>query len=217
MEKGFMHPHRRRTEHDLDREEIWLREQLRTLDHVPPSVTAQSIMARARKGRDARRRLAAGFILALAASGAAYAAPGSPLPGAIDRLIHTLVPAKKPTTQPALDSLPQAGIAVPPGERFIVEFASAQAGDTADVSLIHGDKVVVKVLGGATTFVSEAERLVVRHEGTPGKFQVQVPRDAPSVKLVVGDRPLWVKQGSRIDGPDVLPLSHKASSPAPGP
>ena len=211
-----MHPDRGRTEHDLDREEIWLREQLKSLDHVPPSLTPQSIMARARKGRDARRRLAAGFILALAASGAAYAAPGSPLPGAIDRVIQTLLPSGKPTTPPATDSsLAQAGIAVPPGERFIVEFASAQAGDTAEVLLIHGDKVVVKASGGATTFVSEADRLLVRHEGTPVRFQVQVPRSAPSVTLVAGDRPLWVKQGARIDGPDVLPLLSGTTAPAP--
>src|SRR5918995_1770224 len=80
-------------------EESWVLERLSTLDHVPPPVTVGSVMARARRSA-AWTRLAAGIILALGAAGVAYAAPGSPLPGALRRIVHLIAPDRKPASQP---------------------------------------------------------------------------------------------------------------------
>ena len=210
---------------EAEREETWIQDRLRALDHVTPRVSAQSLMHRSGAYRRSWQRLAAGIFLALAAAGVAYATPGSPLPGMMRRVVALLVPAPAPPRAPGFPSespTSSVGIAVDPGERLTVEFATPQAGDTALVSLTDGAEVVVRGVGGTTTFVSAAERLVVRHVGIPGRFEVQVPRGAPSVILTSGKRRLWAKVGSRIEesvppnpsGLYLLPLSQDSASPA---
>jgi hypothetical protein len=207
------------------REDAWIRERLGLLDHALPTITAGSVVARAGRSWRGWQRLAASIILALAAAGAAYAAPGSPLPGLVRRLVHRPVPAPSPREAPPLPDtrISRAGIAVAPGDRLTIEFASPEPGDTAVVSLSDNSEVTIRASGGMTSFASEPNRLIVRQSGAPARFEILVPRDAPWVMLTVGQRRLWLKAAARVDGSGssggvgrhVLPLSPESLSPAP--
>ncbi len=207
------------------REEAWIHERLGMLDHAPPPVSARSVMTRRKQTRRGWERLAAGIFLAVAAAGAAYAAPGSPLPGLIRRVVDQIAATPSPQQAPNLPAArgSQAGIAVVPGARLTIEFATPQPGDTAVVSLSDTSEVTVRATGGKTTFVSETDRLVVRQSGAAARFEILIPQDAPWISLAVGQRRLWRKTGARIDamhsfgGPGryVLPLSQPPPSPAP--
>src|SRR5688572_31719644 len=59
---------------------------LREVDHPAPDADPRAILAAGRGPRARWERWAAGLLLVAAAGGAAYAAPGSPLPAALDRL-----------------------------------------------------------------------------------------------------------------------------------
>lgn len=181
-------------------EDAWIRERLGLLDHVLPPITARIVVARAGRSWRGWQRLAAGIILALAAAGAAYAAPGSPLPGLIRRLVHGPVPASSPREIPSLpDTLvSQAGIAVAPGDRLTIEFASPEPGDTAVVSLSDDSEVTIRVSGGKTSFASESNRLIVKQSGAPARFEIRVPRAAPVVELKVGERSILTKRSSKV-------------------
>ena len=182
------------------REEAWIRERLGTLDHVPPSITARSVMTRAGRTRRSWERLAAGVVLALAAAGAAYAAPGSPLPGLIRRVVNGAAPTVRPSEAPPTpDARPtQSGIAVAPGDRLTIEFASPEPGDTAVVSLSDGTEVTVRAAGGKTTFASETDRLIVRQSRAPARIEIRIPRAAPAVELKVGERRILIKRNSVV-------------------
>jgi len=190
-------------------EDAWIRDRLGLLDHVLPPITARSVVARAGRSWRGWQRVAASIILALAAAGAAYAAPGSPLPGLIKRLVHgEEVPAPSPRETPLLpDTLvSRAGIAVVPGDRLTIEFASPEPGDTAVVSLSDGSEVTVRAAGGKTTFASEADRLIVRQSRAPARIEIRIPRTAPAVELKVGQRSILMKRNSRVTT-DIVPDS----------
>jgi anti-sigma factor RsiW len=207
-------------------DEDWVLELLRSLDHPPPQVSARSITTKRARPLPSWARWAAGIVLFVGLAGAAYAAPRSPLPAALRHLIDLIarapegVPAPAPSPQSPES---QAGIAVPPGERLIIEFAGGQTMDTAVVSLTDGPDVVVRATGGNTTFTSGVDRLVVRHRGAAARLEILIPRHAPSVEVSAAGRRLWTKAGSRIAGDTtldglgryVLPLSQKDSSSAP--
>jgi hypothetical protein len=182
------------------REGAWIRERLGTLDHAPPPITARSVMTRAGRARRSWQRLAASVILALAVAGAAYAAPGSPLPDLIRRVVHGVAPTVRPgEAPPTPDVRPsQSGIDVAPGDRLIIEFASPEPGDTAIVSLGDGSEVTVRAAGGKTSFASEADRLVIRQSGAPARFEIRIPREALAVELKVGDRSILTKRSSMV-------------------
>lgn len=182
------------------REEAWIRERLGMVDHVLPPITARSVVARAGRSWRGWQRLAAGIVLALAAAGAAYAAPGSPLPGLISRVVHGVAPTARPDEAPPTpDARPsQSGIAVAPGDRLTIEFASPEPGDTAVISLSDDSEVTIRASGGKTTFASETDRLVVRQSRAPARMEIRIPRAAPAVELKVGERLILTKRSSMV-------------------
>jgi hypothetical protein len=178
-----------------EQEEVWLGERFQALDHPRPHVTAEGIMARGR-GRS-RARMAAGIVLALAGAGVAYAAPGSPLPELLGRLVAPSAPATDRTIlAPAAPAAEPAGIAVLPGERLTIELSSGLR-DTAVVALHEGNEVVVKSSSGETSFEAGPERLLVRRSEVPGKVDILIPRAARWVEIRAGKRVVFLKQGSR--------------------
>ncbi|HEY9014324.1 MAG TPA: hypothetical protein VIM84_04620, partial [Gemmatimonadales bacterium] len=167
---------------------------------VPP-VTLARIRARAVRPVRPWVRIAAGIALVLAAAGVAYAAPGSPLPRILSRLV-TMVSTRPETRAPGprqSDATP-SGISVPLRERLTV-VVDAKSGDTAVVSLSPGTEVMLRVTGGEAAFSAEAERLLVTHEGGPARIELLVPKTARSVALTVAGRRLWLKTGARIQSP----------------
>jgi hypothetical protein len=201
-----------------EREESLLLERLRRVDHALPPVTLEAIVARGRRRAAGWGRLAAGIFLALAAAGVAFAAPDSPFGGVLQRIVEWVGGASRRSSHAAPSpetSGGQAGIAVAPGDRLTIAFTVEQSGGTATVSLTGSANVVVRALGGTTTFTSEVNRLSIEHRGTPGRFEILIPRGAPSVEIRVGGRRSFLTEASRVEteypqdgqGRYVVPLS----------
>lgn len=185
-----------------EREEAWVLERLRQMDHTLPPVTVESVAARGRRRRAGWERLAAAVFLTLTAIGVAYAAPGSPFRGVLQHIVAWLGGS---TWQPG-SGVPrpgpggaQVGIAVAPGERLTIGFAFERSGGWATVSLTDGADVVVRAQGGTTVFTSEVDRLAVVHRGPPGQFEILIPRAAPSVEIRVGDRRVLLVTASGVE------------------
>lgn len=205
---------------EADAEEAAVHALLRHVDHAPPAVDAAAVVATARRRRPARLRWAAGIVLALGAAGAVYAVPGSPLRGLVeavrDRVGERASPAtvETPARQPGPDV---AGIAVPAGERLVIAFTAPQQEGRATVSLTDAAEVVIRARSGTATFTSGVDRLVIDNEGSTASFDIEIPRGAPQVEILVAGRRVFVKEGSRITaetsndsvGPYHLPLARR--------
>lgn len=184
-----------------EREEADVYDLLRLVDDPPPAVSAATVAARARAEPHRWGRWAAGILLAVGAAGAAYAAPGSPLPGWVQAIVGRIAEA------PAFDGPDDrahgaAGIAVAPGRSLLIIFAVSQTRanpGAMTVSLSDETEVVVRSLNGAATYTSEdVDRLVVDGYGSSGAFEIRIPRDAPRVEIRVGDHRLFLKDGPRV-------------------
>ena len=187
---------------EAEQDEAWIMEQLRRLDHRRPSRPVRiSTAALRRAGWSRPQRLAAGLALTVAAAGAAYALPGSPLP----RAVHHVVSLLQGTIRPAPAALPpvsttsrsQSGIAVSPGNHFAIVFSGAVPAGSAILSLTQGEEVLVRSLDGAN-FHSDVDRLLVESKTPGAAFEVEIPRSAPSVEIRVGGRVVFRKNSSRI-------------------
>jgi hypothetical protein len=198
-----------------EQDEAWMFALLRRLDHPAPAVDAATVAARARGQARARVRWAAGILLFLAGAGAAYAMPGSPLRHWVRSVLTRVIGSEQlPAPTQGTDG-GTAGIAALPGEDFVIAFQSPEPGGVVRVSLTNGDEVTVRAPGRAASFTSGAERLVVHNTGTGAGFEIEIPRAAPRVEILVVGRRIFLKDGSRIvtDGPRVaeghylLPLS----------
>ncbi len=208
---------------EAEREETRILALLREVDHPPPRVDVEAITAGPRQRGSGWGGWAAGILLVLGA-GAAYALPGSPLPGLVERVIEWVDPEEErpaPAGPREHTEAAARGIAVAPGDRFTIRFLAAQADGMATVSLTDGGEVVVRALAGAASFTSEPTGLSIDAEGASGRFEILIPRDAPYVEIRVGGRRVFLKQGARLvteggqdgEGRYLLPLSPSALSP----
>jgi hypothetical protein len=190
----------RRMVDEARREEARIFDLLGRLDHSLPPVRTADEVARGRKVTVWGRR-AAGIALVLGTAGVAYAAPGSPLPGWVDRVVERIMgsPAHvPPATRPAPVAPTIAGIAVKPGDRFTIAFAEPQARGVATVWLVEGSDVVVRARNGSATFTSGAAGLTVNNRGSLADYEIELPRAAPHIEIRAGSRRLLLKDGSRI-------------------
>lgn len=167
-------------------------------------VSAATVARRARASAAAAwGRRAAGILLALATAGAAYAAPGSPLPGWMARLAGRSVvpaPARPPAGPPPAPepTLATGGIVVAPGARFAIQFAAAQPVGVAVVSLADGPDIVARSSGGPATFTTDESRLTIGNRGSSASYEIELPRGAPRIELLLGDRRLLLKDDARV-------------------
>jgi hypothetical protein len=187
---------------EAEQDEAWIMEQLRRLDHRRPSPPIRmSSGAPRRTGWSRPQRLAAGLALTVAAAGAAYAVPGSPLPRAVHHVVSLLQwtnhPEPAPSPPVSATSRSQSGIAVAPGNHFAIVFSGGVPAGSANLSLTQGEEVVVRSLDGAN-FHSDVDRLLVESKTPGAKFEVEIPRSAPSVEIRVGGRVVFRKDSSRI-------------------
>lgn len=186
-------------------EERRIFELLAQVDHPLPDVRPDAVLPAAKPGRTEWVRWAAGVVLVATAAGAAYAAPGSPLPGLVRRVLDMATPVATPPGAAQSDDSPTAGagIALAPGERLEIRFLLSNPGSVALVALTDDAEVSVKVVEGAATFASSDEQLSVRG-AAPARFEVRIPRTAVSVDVLSGDVPLFRKRGREIVA-DALP------------
>lgn len=202
---------------EAEREEQEVFGLLETLDHRPPRRDINTVMPTNRKFKRGERnawvRRVAVLVLIAALGGAAYAIPGSPLPGWIDKLTgggahEEPAPAPRepsPTTDSTTSLVPAvSGIAIPPTKRFSIVFAAPQDSGVVYLTPGEGLNVVIRAVGGAPRFtLSSADRLDVDNTGLKSSYEIEVPKAAHFVELVVGERRVILKDGLRF-GEDLL-------------
>lgn len=189
----------RLSEAELDQAEVY--GLLRLVDHPAPPVDAESVAASARGHDRGWGRWAAGILLAMAAAGGAYAAPGSPLRGWIQAVREWTRESTPSEERPRAPVAPMAGLAVPPGDGLTILFESAQPRSQVRISLGEGAEVRVRGPSGAATFDSEADRLRVFNRDSVATFEIEIPRDARRVEVRVGSERIFLKDGPRITVP----------------
>jgi anti-sigma factor RsiW len=173
---------------------------LRKVDHPIPETDPRVMLAAGPRPRPRWERWAAGLLLVAAAGGAAYAAPGSPLPGVVGRLVTILAPTRyQPGAGPTASGTAAsgAGIAVTPGDRLTIRFLAESDGAFATLSLTDGHEILVRAVEGAATFSSDVERLSVRSPG-PVRFEILIPRSAPWVEVLAGDTRVFRKRAAEV-------------------
>jgi hypothetical protein len=205
---------------DSRREEEEIFSRFRLVDRPAPAVDPELVAARARRTGLRWGQRAAAVLLGLAAAGAAYAAPGSPLPSLAHRIVEWFGPPSParpidPRVEPTPPEPVTAGVAVLPGERLTVRFQAAQPAGHATVSLTDGATLSVRALNGTATFTTDAERLSIENARSMADYEIDVPRDARWVEILLGSNRLLLKQGRQVvtdiladsSGHWVLPLT----------
>ncbi|NOT32672.1 MAG: hypothetical protein HOP12_00710 [Candidatus Eisenbacteria bacterium] len=196
----------RSTVDEAEREERNVDALLESVDRAAPRVDAETIVvrsaARARTRPAELARQAAGFALVVVLAGAAYAAPGSPLPAWVAAVAgwvgeRTEAPAQVEPTR-SHEEFQAGGITVPIERELVIEFSSIQSAGEARVTLTDGAEVSVHAPIGAANFTSGVRQLVVDNRGSSASFEVEIPRHAPWVEIRVAGRQLFLKDGPRI-------------------
>jgi hypothetical protein len=207
---------------------------LHHVDHAVPQISAAAVVARAHGAKQAQehrgapakparsapharrrpwlggwQRRAAAVVVAIACGGAAYALPGSPLPGWIERVAgwvegpdpepgaRRVAGVERPAPIPPTPPPATAGIAAAPGERFVIRFVATQSVGAVTVTLIDGPEIVVQARSGAATFTTQAGGLLIDNAGSTADYQIELPRAAPWVEIQLQDRRLFLKDGAR--------------------
>lgn len=177
---------------------------LLAVDHPVPAVDAKMLigLARRRRPRPGFGRWAAAVLLTFGLAGVAYATPGSPLPRWIKTLSTWIRPESDQPANP-VESHPtpapaSAGISLVPGEKLAILFQLGGSGGSARVSLTDGGEVVVRAGSGAAGFTAGDDQLVVVARGDTASFEVEIPRSAPRVEILVGGHRVLLKAGDRI-------------------
>ena len=178
---------------EAEREEERIFDLLHRMDHAPPAADAETVAARARGEAVRWRRWAAGVALTLTAAGAAYAAPGSPLPALVARVAEWVAGSAPRPAEPG-----PAGIAVEPSERFTIVFGTPQIRGAVAVSLTEGSRIVARRLSGTATFTTGADYLTIENGGSTADYEVELPRSTPWVEIRLGARRLLLKDGTHV-------------------
>jgi hypothetical protein len=191
------------------REEMEIFGLLARLDHAVPLFDPASLMRpdQIAPGRDWRRR-AAVIVLFLGGAGVAYAAPGSPLPGWIRTIAVSLAGSHQPTSPPApapraaVDEVaPPSGIAVSSGQRLAIAFEHEQSAGMVTLRVTDGPDVVVRAVHGSAAFRTDVARLTIANEGSTADYEIEVPRNAPWVEVLVSGRRVLLKHDTLVDSP----------------
>jgi hypothetical protein len=188
---------------EAEREETAVFALLRSIDHPAPRIDAGAVASRARVRHVGWIRWAAGALLTLGLASAAYATPGSPVPGWVEAIARWVAGDSAPEPDPGAGGggdgeAAVAGVAVVPGREFVILFTSRQAEGEARVSITDGASVLVRTLTGAATFTSDADRLVIDNRGPAATFEIQIPRTAPLVEIRVDGKRMFLKEGARV-------------------
>lgn len=196
---------------------------LRHLDHPVPRADVHGVMAARRRPGRSLARWAASILLVVAVGGAAYAAPGSPIPALVDRLVRPSPPGRDRTAPPATPNADTTtaplspvtqGIAAEPGTGFTIAFSSRQPGSVAVVSLTDSALVAVRAMNGAATFTADIDGISIGNGASSAGYEIDIPRNAPRVEIRVAGRRVFLKSASGItsdgdrdsDGRYVVPL-----------
>ena len=95
-----------------------------------------------------------------------------------------------------------AGIAVAPGAKLVILFASTRAESAAHVSLTDSEDVVVRAPVGAAAFTSNDDRLVIENAGSSATFEIEIHEQRPTSRFASPAEPRSRKT-ARISWPTV--------------
>jgi hypothetical protein len=174
---------------------------LTALDHPVPAHSAHDVIA-AHPSRLRRRALLAAEITIFAvAAAAAMTIPASPLHRWIVR--QALPVASQPAvflpeaapSQSA--SIAPTGIALPAPASLRVEFRQSQHTGTLEVHLVDGGQVTVRSRGGDVGYTVNEGRVLVDNRVPANEYIVVIPASLGRVRIVVGTRVLFRKDGDR--------------------
>ena len=194
-----------------EREQEELFATLRALDRPAGAVTVAAVVGGGPRNVSrfplvprVRLAWAAGFAIALALGGIAYALPGSPLRAWVASLANGNAPggaARIEVPAPAPVAVAEmAGVSVPPGERLVVSFLHARAGAQVRIGWSDGAEVEVRAPRGAASFESAAGTLRI-DDREPVIYEVRIPRSAPEIEIEAEGASLFRKAGERVTGP----------------
>jgi hypothetical protein len=172
------------------------------LDHRLPDVRVQSIIGKSRTGRMDVMRWAAGMLVAIGVAGAAYAAPGSPVRGWVAGLVRSTVRAGDPAPSPVepIETPSYGGIAVAPDTALTIAFDGTARGGEVRVSLTDGADVVIRAASGAAEYTALEARVLVTPLMDSAIYEVEVPRAAARVEILVRGERMFLKIGSNVSG-----------------
>ena len=178
---------------------------LGSLDHKRPTPGHGSAVARARKLDSRWMRRAAGFVLAAALSGAAYAAPGSPLRPLVASLLRA--GADRPSTPASPEVIANepaaSGVTVAPGNRMIITFATTQLSGNVTVTIGDTPEIEVRAESTGAAFDAGEDRLAIDNTRGTSDFSVAIPRDARLVEIRIGGDRIFLKDRNRIEASQV--------------
>jgi hypothetical protein len=196
---------------DAKREEAAIFDLLGHVDHAAPKVNAARFIGPGRTPSSAWARRAAGIVIVAALAGAAYAIPGSPLPGLVKKLVALVNAPAPPADDDAAKPAPPAtsGIAVPAGDGFIIQFATTQDSSYAIVSFTPDAMVRVRAIGGTAVFTTDTGRLDIDNRGSTAHYEIEIPAQLPGagVKIQI-DNILAFQRGadySTMRGREIAP------------
>lgn len=173
---------------------------LGNLDHPRRHADHSAVMARARARNSIWMRKAAGFVVAAALAGAAYAAPGSPLPSLVEKVFGGGQDASDvPVAQTTVPETPVlSGVTVATGNRMVITFTGTQAVGDIHVTLSDDPEIEVRATGTGASFTAKEEMLTIDNANSRARFAIAIPRDARLVEIRIGEDRVFLKDRSRI-------------------
>jgi hypothetical protein len=181
-----------------DQQEIFAK--LANLDHLHPSIDYMAVMARGDALRSSWIAKAAGFLVVAALAGAAYAAPGSPLPSLAARIFGTRPAVRHPPIeQKTVPTIPAvSGVTVAAGNRMVILFRAIQPDRTVRVTLSDSPEIEVRASGSGASFTAGEDVLTIDNSNSRADFAISIPRNAPQVEVRIGNARVFYKEGAGI-------------------
>lgn len=160
---------------------------LRLLDHRPPEVDVETVIAAARR----RPRIRVGPIAAgifLCAAAAAAAIPGSPVRAALEHIFASPNSRAAPVQPSVPDTAPGnlgTGIALVPGADLEIRFRVWQTSGQLRVSLVDASQLSLVPRGGNAAFAVRRGEVAVDNRGSQASFTLEVPRVVQRLRVFV--------------------------------
>lgn len=170
---------------------------LERLDHPQPAADAATVMRQAPATRLHWIRRAAAIFLTIGAAGAAYAAPGSPVPAWLDRIVTRIAATPLDSVAPQFGDGAGGGIEIDPSNAIAIVFTSNGDGEVR-IAVRDTVRLSVRAVRGHATFVSESDRLVIENRDSSEDFEIIVPRTARSVEIRVAGQVRFRKEDANI-------------------
>lgn len=176
--------------------DAFVHRRLQSLDRESGALALSDVVAAAARPRYALR-YAAGIALVAVSAATAYAWPGSPIRDWLRNRFDTRAPAGQiapatPTQSPDAETV---GVALDVGERFAIEFASAQISGVLQITVTEASQLVLRTAGRSVTFSSDVNLLRVRNEGSAADYVIQLPRSLAHADIRVAGRAVFRKAG----------------------